>query len=338
VSTTEPINDEAAAEREVSPSSRRSLLGKGAIAAAAAATAGLVVNGRSASAADGGPVVIAGANASTTATDTALTGGSTFVVTDGSSNGSGTAPNLVKSSILGKQTQADSVGVMGSATGAGGYGVWGEHTGTAGAGVVAIGSTIDLKADGAGTVLLNKPLFTTTPPTTTVVGTIGRGPDGALYYSPVAGEWVRLARAGGSTSAGEFHVIAPVRVYDSRLPVPTPNGKLSTGQNRLVSIKDARNEATGVVTTADVVPVGATAIVCNLTVTETEGDLGGFLSVVPGDATAASGSSINWSGLNQNIANGLTAKIAADRTVKVFCGGVPTPRTHFVIDVTGYWI
>jgi len=28
-----------------------------------------------------------------------------------------------------------------------------------------------------------------------------------------------------------------VRVYDSRLAVPTPNGKLSTGQNRVVSIK-----------------------------------------------------------------------------------------------------
>ena len=190
-------------------------------------------------------------------------------------------------------------------------------------------------ADGTGAVLLNKPNFTTTPPTTTVVGTIARGPDGTLYYSPVAGEWVTIARTG---SAGDFHVIAPVRVYDSRLAVPTPNGKLSTGQNRVVSIKDARNEVTGVVTTADVVPVGAKAIVANLTVTLTEGDLGGFLSVVPGDATALSGSSINWSGPDENVANGLTVKIAADRTVKVFCGGVPTPRTHFVIDVSGYWI
>ncbi len=144
-----------------------------------------------------------------------------------------------------------------------------------------------------------------------------------------------IARTG---SAGDFHVISPVRVYDSRLAVPTPNGKLSTGQNRVVSIKDARNEVTGVVTTADVVPVGAKAIVANLTVTLTEGELGGFLSVVPGDATALSGSSINWSGPDENVANGLTVKIAADRTVKVFCGGVPTPRTHFVIDVSGYWM
>jgi hypothetical protein len=244
---------------------------------------------------------------------------------------------------------APGAGVVGSATGDGAYGVWGEHTGSSagagvigassnGAGVEAIGSTADVLANGTGAVLLNKPIFTTTPPTTTVVGTIARGPDGTLYYSPAAGEWVKLAQAGQSTSAGSFHVIAPARVYDSRLAIPTPNGKLATGQNRVVSVKDARNETTGVVATADIVPTGATAVVINLTVTETEGDLGGFLSVVPGDATTRSGSSINWSGPNQNIANGLTAKIAADRTVKVFCGGIPTPATHFVIDVTGYWM
>ena len=59
---------------------------------------------------------------------------------------------------------------------------------------------------------------------------------------------------------------------------------------------------------------------------------------MPGDATALSGSSINWYGPNQNIANGLTAKIAADRTIKVFCGGVAASKTHFVIDVSGYWM
>ena len=133
-------------------------------------------------------------------------------------------------------------------------------------------------------------------------------------------------------------MIAPVRVYDSRLASPT-QGKIAIGQNRVVSIKDARSETTGAVTTADVVPVGATAVVANLTITETESVIGGFLSVVPGDATALSGSSINWYGENQNIANGLTAKIAADRTVKVFCGGVAgvedplRHRRHRLLDV-----
>jgi len=336
------VNESGVPEVEVPPSSRRSLLGKGALAAAAAATGGLVVS-RSASAADGGNVVI-GQDNSGTAT-TGLVDGSSLAVTNGIS-AQAVSDATIKASVLGVTNAAPGAGVVGSATGAASYGVWGEHTGTEagtgvigasskGAGVVAVGTTADLVADGTGAVLLNKPIFTTTPPTTTVVGTIARGPDGTLYYSPVAGEWVTIARSG---SAGDFHVISPVRVYDSRLAVPTPNGKLSTGQNRVVSIKDARNEVTGVVTTADVVPVGAKAIVANLTVTLTEGELGGFLSVVPGDATALSGSSINWSGPDENVANGLTVKIAADRTVKVFCGGVPTPRTHFVIDVSGYWM
>ncbi|MCU1504368.1 MAG: hypothetical protein JWM12_3722, partial [Ilumatobacteraceae bacterium] len=208
-----------------------------------------------------------------------------------------------------------------------------------GAGVVGAGTDGDLVAAGSGAIVFAAGLFAATPPAgASTPGTLAKADDGSLWYSPASGQWSKLA--GPSTvaaGAGTFHVIAPVRVYDSRLPSPS-QGKLATGQNRVVSVADARNEVSGLVTTADVVPVGATAVVANLTVTETEGELGGFLAVLPGDATALSGSSINWSGANQNIANGLTAKIAADRTVKVFCGGVPTPRTHFVMDVTGYWI
>ena len=204
-----------------------------------------------------------------------------------------------------------------------------------GAGVVAVGTTADLLADGTGAVLLNKPNFTTTPPTTTVVGTIRVAPTAPCITHRWQGFGSdRPGPAAPATSMSSLRCGSTTPVS----AVPTPNGKLSTGQNRVVSIKDARNEVTGVVTTADVESVGAKAIVANLTVTLTEGDLGGFLSVVPGDATTLSGSSINWSGPDENVANGLTVKIAADRTVKVFCGGVPTPRTHFVIDVSGYSI
>jgi hypothetical protein len=167
-----------------------------------------------------------------------------------------------------------------------------------------------------------------------VVGELIEDSTGDLWSCVVAGTpgtWRKLA---GAATAGAFHAIAPVRVYDSRLGgVPSP-GRLDNGQSRVVSIKDARNEATGDVVGANVVPAGATAIVCNLTVTDTTGN-GGFLSVVPGDAVAASGSSINWFGAGQNLANGITATIAADRTVKVFAGGGSS--THFIIDVSGYY-
>ena len=349
MSTTEPITNIDAPEEAHPASSRRALIGKGAMVAAVAATAGMAVS-KTASAADGGGLLIATPNSSTTATDTALTGGSSLIVTDGASNGSGTGSSLIKSSLVGKQTAAGSAGVVGSSSGAGGWGLWGEYTSTAapgvgvigassnGSAVVGAGTVADFEAAGSGKVVFTKGAFAATPPTgASVVGTLAKADDGSLWYSPVSGQWLKLAGASGGVSAGTFHIINPVRVYDSRLPSPA-QGKIATGQNRVVSVADARNEVSGLVTTANVVPAGANAVVANLTVTETEGDLGGFLSVVPGDATALSGSSINWSGPNQNIANGLTAKIAADRTVKVFCGGIPTPKTQFIIDITGYWM
>ena len=57
---------------------------------------------------------------------------------------------------------------------------------------------------------------------------------------------------------------------------------------------------------------------------------------MPGDATASNGSSINWFGPNQDPANGLTAKLDANRQVQVFCGG--DSATDFMIDVTGYYL
>jgi hypothetical protein len=333
VTTTEPDITPDVPE----PSSRRSLLGKGAIAAAAAATGGLVVS-KTASAANGDPMFVGNTATQNVATlDTTLTGGSTLIVTNGTSNGFNPGTGVLPASVIGSQATTGGSGVLGEFTSSTNTGIGVLAISNKGLGVVARGTDGDLEADGSGKLILNRDAFAGAAPTgTSVVGTLARDVDGGLWYSPKSGVWVALASA---TSAGTFHVTTPARVYDSRLSLPTPAaGKLATGQNRVVSVKDARNETTGAVTTADIVPAGATAVVINLTVTETEGDLGGFLSVVPGDATTRSGSSINWSGPNQNVANGLTAKIAADRTVKVFCGGIPAPATHFVIDVTGYWM
>ena len=162
------------------------------------------------------------------------------------------------------------------------------------------------------------------------VGAIQPDITGRLFYcvaDGTPGTWREL-------TAPTLHIISPVRVFDSRLPLPSP-GKLSTGNSKVVSVKDARDETTGTVTIADVVPTGATAIVGNLTITKTVGT-GGYLSVVPGDATASSGSSINWFGPNQDLANGITAKLDASRQLKVFCGG--DSATDFIIDVTGYYL
>lgn len=131
-----------------------------------------------------------------------------------------------------------------------------------------------------------------------------------------------------------FQPSAPTRVYDSRRPAPTP-GTLSTGLNRLVSVADARNISTGAVTVTDVVPVGATAIAANVTVTNTSGS--GFLAINPGGDTVVAASTINWFGPGQTLANGVVLTLNASREITAICGG-SSGATHFIIDVTGYFL
>ena len=108
---------EPAEGQEPISGSRRALLGKGALAAAVAATAGLAVS-RNASAANGDPLEV-GATTSGTAT-TGLDGGSTLVVTDGSTAGATAGSTPPDASIIGRQTVDGAVGVVGSNSGAGG--------------------------------------------------------------------------------------------------------------------------------------------------------------------------------------------------------------------------
>ena len=145
------------------------------------------------------------------------------------------------------------------------------------------------------------------------------------------GSWRKL---GGPSSSGVLHAITPARVYDSRLPQQPGNGRINPNEGRVVSVATGRDQTTGAIKNVDVVPAGAQAVVYNLTVVETAGP-GGFLSMVPGDVATASGSSINWFGAGQILANGGTAKVSSTRTVRVFAGGA---STHFIIDVTGYYL
>lgn len=151
-----------------------------------------------------------------------------------------------------------------------------------------------------------------------------------------AGQLGRWQRLGGPGVAGGLVPIRPRRVYDSRFD---PAGKLAGATSRTVSVADAIDILTGDVSAADIVPEGATAIAYNLTITETETlGGGGFLSVAPGTETALQASSINWSGADQNLANGLVVQLDPSRQVKVFAGPSATDRTHFVIDVTGFYV
>jgi hypothetical protein len=244
--------------------------------------------------------------------------------------GSGTAATGVRGSALGENT----VGVRARSDGDGAVGLVARATGRAAVGAVFTADRYGMETSGGvGALRLTgtrqgDPSLRADP---VDGGVIDVDTGNTLWFCTAAGTpgtWRRLA---GADTAGAFTAVDPVRVYDSRLPAPTP-GLLATGADRVVSVADGR-DTNGSVSAADVVPLGATAIAFNITITETSDS--GFLSVAPGNAFTSPSSSINWTSAGQTLANGLIVKIHTDRTVKVFCGGGGS--THFLIDVSGFW-
>jgi hypothetical protein len=145
---------------------------------------------------------------------------------------------------------------------------------------------------------------------------------GALWICVAAGSPGTWREIAGPASAGAFHAIAPQRVYDSR-----PDRKLVSGADRVISVA---NSTSGVV---DVVPAGATAVAATVAINQTEGT-GGFVSIRPDGAADNGTSSINWWGPGQTIATTVIVGLSAAR--QLVAKASPTP-THLIIDVTGYY-
>jgi hypothetical protein len=142
--------------------------------------------------------------------------------------------------------------------------------------------------------------------------------------------WRKLA---GPDTAGAFHALSPIRVYDSRQALPLP-GVLGSGQNRTISVKDARAVGGGAVTITDAVPAGATAVAANITIASASG--GGYLAVNPGGNTVISASTINWSAAGQVLANGVILTVNNNRQLTIICDGGGS--THVIVDITGYFL
>ena len=335
---TDPTTD---AEMAEPTADRRSLFTRGA--AAAATVAGLAV-GRSAQAANGDNMKVGSPNTATTSTT--ISGGSTFRVVNGTTGGVngyeasilGEQNSEVAAGVLGLATAFEGVGVYGTSEGSSGIGVLGAHTsavlegtgvvGTSslGAGVYGIGTSADVVAGGSGRVLLRGAGANGTPTARAETGTIARDPNGNLWYAYATDRWRKIA---GSGTGGAFHPITPVRVYDSRLR----DGKLAASRSRVVRVRNAIRPD-GSLATPNVVPAGATAVVGNLTIAGTEGGAGA-LAVAPGNVSSTSTSTINWRGRGVLLANGFTVKLDTNRQVKVFALG---NASHFIIDITGYYL
>ncbi|HEX4980557.1 MAG TPA: hypothetical protein VFV63_02620, partial [Ilumatobacteraceae bacterium] len=144
--------------------------------------------------------------------------------------------------------------------------------------------------------------------------------DGTLWFAVPAtpgGTGVRWVKLAGTATAGAFHSITPSRAYDSRKTAYTLNGPLAPNTSRVVSLADSHTTEGAVITT-NVVPVGATAAHINLTVSSPSNK--NFLAVAAGDAVSTPTSLMNWDlGVTQ-IANSITVPLDGTRQIKVFCG------------------
>jgi hypothetical protein len=318
--------DDAASPPSTDTSSRRSMLRRVAVSAAAAGAASVAVAGRPALAADPDDLSLLVVNDHATRTGTRYGGAlapTAFNVETGPSDANNdTVLDAVLASggtaFLGVANSAgpQQVGVVGWSRKANGTGVVG-FTGPAGAyGGEFFGGVAEvrLRPGGAAPITLTN---------AHQVGELYEDETGTLWICIAAGSpgtWRELA---GPTSSGAFHAIAPQRVYDSR-----PDRKLVPGTDRVISVADSLG---GV---ADVVPAGATAVAATITVTETEGASGGFVSIRPGDAPDNGTSSINWWGVGQTLAT--TVIVGVDATRQLIA--LPGPSaTHLIIDVTGYY-
>lgn len=160
--------------------------------------------------------------------------------------------------------------------------------------------------------------------------------NGDLWLCTAAGTPGTWRKLSGPAAAGAFHAVTPGRVYDSRVPDPGPIAPLVAGQERTIDVAGRRQLTTGTVELADFVPAGATAIAANVTVVDTVS--AGFLTANPGGVHAVGAATVNWSATGQILNNGVILTVDANRRLNVIAGGSPGASTHFVVDVTGYFL
>jgi len=347
---------------ELAVTSRRRLFALAGGAAATAVVAATVGASRPAAATNGDPLVIANNTGSTAGVKVISTylnyevssgnpdDKNLFVVGDATVAAfnppnpaaiSGHAAKHVDIGVLGTATRSTGTGVRAIATSTDFASTALHATSVGGIAMVAASQNAsDLRLNGTGRLVLGQHIASG-PPTSGnyFQGELVRDANSDLFFSRTSGlstQWRKVvfedALPAAATLPPQLHIIEPTRVYDSRLP--GFGDRISDGGSRSVSVANGIDINSGAVTVADVVPAGATAIQFTFTIDAAQNN--GFLAVTPGDAATFKASTINWSPTTPNIASGSLCKLDANRTVKVFAGGGGS--THFLIDVTGYYL
>ena len=147
-----------------------------------------------------------------------------------------------------------------------------------------------------------------------VTVTSGGGGD-THFMIDVVGYFVPTTAA---PQAGVLTPITPVRAYDSRT---IAGGRLAAGANVTLPVATTAN-----------LPGDATAIAYNITAVNTTA--GGYLTVAPGNSTAAGSSSVNWTRAGDVVANGLIVGLDERGAISVRAG---CSGTDFIVDIVGYY-
>ena len=148
----------------------------------------------------------------------------------------------------------------------------------------------------------------------------------SIYYATYAngGQLHRIVstRPPGSTNPAAFHPLTPTRILDTRDGVTGYTGrKPSAGTTFSVHV-------TG---TVSAVPVDAVAVALNLT--GTAAAAAGYITVWPTGQTRPLSSALNFSGVNDTVANAVIVPVGTGGDINLFTQN----GAHLVADVTGYW-
>ncbi|HEV2237283.1 MAG TPA: hypothetical protein VGR57_11535 [Ktedonobacterales bacterium] len=148
------------------------------------------------------------------------------------------------------------------------------------------------------------------------------------------GTWVRLSGVANGVPGGALNYLpTPIRIYDTRggtsAPLPVSKGALAGQSTTTIQVT-----GTSVATDQGMlsVPVGATGVFGNLTVTNTQG--GGDLILWPHGAQRPNTSNINY-GPGQTVANSVNVGLSSDGKMDLF---VHVSTTDVIFDVAGYVI
>jgi hypothetical protein len=151
---------------------------------------------------------------------------------------------------------------------------------------------------------------------------------GAAVAVSLGGGTLLIASASNNVGASSFSPVDPIRILDTR-----GEGKIGaldgSGDPRTLQVTGTIATEIG---TQTVIPIGATAVVMNVTVVEGEaGNVGGYVTVYP-CGTRPTASNLNFS-QGQTIPNAVTTAISTSGHVCFYVYG----KANLLADIVGYY-